>query len=132
MHLSFPTGILRLLSFLLKIIMSIPQGTLCSFNGMRYIMHLEYLELCLAHSCSTIFVPQLTSASQETSAPPGKVFKSEGRKKWNVSYTGIKRKRKKTKSGGYKFCWLYLFQILDKKMESILELIWPKIPGPSF
>lgn len=74
---------------------SIPQGALCKVIGIRDLIHLE---LCLAHGCSTTYVHWLTGASQEISAPPGKISKSEGRKNGMLTTLElIEKKRKKEK-----------------------------------
>lgn len=77
--------------------MSIPQGALCRFNGIRNIIHLERLELCLAHSYSTTYVHWLMSVSQEIFTPPGKIFKSKGGKNGMLTTLALKEKKKKRK-----------------------------------
>lgn len=109
--------------------MSTPQGALCRFSGIRDIIPLENLELCLAHGCSTTYVHWLMNASQESSAPPGKIFKSKGNKNGMLTTLELKeRKRKKKKMEDANS----VGSLLDKKMKSVLELTWQKFPGPSF
>lgn len=113
MSLSFLTGIMWLLYFLMMIIMSIPQGTLCRLNEIMYVIHQEHLEHCFAHSCLATcnhfsFILRLTSALQRPQPHQGKIFRFKRRKKWRI-YT------------------IQALSVLNKKMKSIFELISKRV-----